>query len=400
MSHAAVSPEPAAPDSSAARAHEERTVGRVTIITVALFGGFFAIRSILADTVMWAAETRTAAGFPLVSSEDLIPRAGIDVAATITMVLLAWVLKPARRRAPAVLLCIVVTGLVTAWVKVGLKYLAGYHQLTTAVGVSAALVEALTVFVVGALILTGGLVFASLWRRTLSAERSRLEAQERMAMLLRSSQVAEFRLRERLSVSIRAALERLFVTLEAQLTHLSRTIGEDQDVKKQRARLQGISQELARVRSGELVSLSSLVFPVDLGRGIAAGIRATVGLLPPHIARDLDIDEAGGRIDHDAVGSVHLVVLARIVEIGVARAQRHAGVRNVRVELSYDDTSRRVRVLVEDDGRPDPGDATADSIAYARLQAEVYNGAVELGALGDGRGSRLIGTFELPTTEG
>lgn len=379
-------------------AEEDRGASRMMAITVALVALFFAVRSILSDVMLWSSGARTAAGFPLVASEDLLARPLIDVFTSAVFVAWVMLMRPERRATPTALLVMVAGAAGAATLKVGVKLVLGMHRLDSTGGVSSAAVEALTVFIAAMFVFIAGFIISGHWRTTHRSERSQLDSRERMVQLLEASQLAELRLRERLSASLHGGVERLFVTVEAQLDHLAATIETDRDLEKRRTRLQGISLELARMRTGELRSLSSMVFPLELGRGVEPSLRAIVAHFPPHVAAELQIHEAGRSFELARPESVQRVLLARIAEVGAARALRHAGVRRVRVCLEYEEEHRCVRVVVEDDGAPNPADTHHPVVEYVRLQAEIYGGGVVIGP-GDadsGWGSRLVAEFILP----
>jgi two-component system, NarL family, sensor histidine kinase UhpB len=354
---------------------------RVMLVSIAILSGLFALYTSMQSSLVYGAGSEAVRGLPPMPGAELAVRLTINLAAAGVIVGLVALTRPDRRRGVALVLLVLGIAVTVGVLRAGLQATFGVYSLSTERSRNALLIEIVTSSGVAVITIVAALLQQRLWTRVRAAERVRLAAQQRDAELLRELQQEELRLRRDVSQTLHGSVQSVFVVLEYELGATA-----DEIDPERAARIRAVRDALARLREGELRTLSATLYPVDLDHGVGTAVRALVARVPARVAIALDVDGGSDRLDRSDVDHASRVLAVRIVEEGIANALRHGRATAVAVTLTVDD--RRVTVVVDHAGVAPAPDATWSGLARLRREVELGDGAIGLaegGALGGGR---------------
>jgi signal transduction histidine kinase len=367
---------------------EEKLASRVMLISIAIMGTLLGLYTSLQSSLVFGVVSAVLRNAPPSPFTELAVRASINLIAVGGLVGMVALLHPERRRGATVAVQVAGIAVVGGVFRAGLQAIAGVYDIGIEPSRAALLLEIGTTTIVSAVTLVGGLVQQRLWRRTVAAERVRFTAQGRVNELLRTLQDEELRVRRDISQTLHGSVQSAFVVLEARLNALTPRVQ-----TAEAAELRAVTEELARLREGEIRALSGALYPADLERGVRAALTTILERVPPSVAVRSAISPASARLDEPDVDIATRVLVVRIVEEAVSNALRHGGATSI--DVAVDVWRDRVVITVDNDGSVPPAEAAWSGLTRLRQYLELAHGRIDLSPGGSLQGARLRASFAL-----
>ncbi len=303
-----------------------------------LFAGATTVQSVLALGI-FSQVLRGTAPEPTL---EIVTRGIVNLATAAVLVGLVAILAPERRR-PALRMTLTLVIAASAAVFRALAQLvAGVYAPSAGL---ALVTEIGTTAIAAVATLLIGFALVAAWGRLQTVERQRASSELEARLAYAELQDEELRVRREVAHGIHGSVQNVFVVLEAELNDTARRLAPDDAERIRRA-----AETVRGLREGELRSLSSVLYPVDLDRGLDPALTALVVRLPAHVAVELDFHEAARALDADRLPFDTRLLLVRVVEEALTNAVGHGDAHRIRFALEGGAGSPTIRVTLDDDG--------------------------------------------------
>lgn len=350
--------------------HDSRQDARVMLTVTAVIGLLFAVATSLQSVLAMGVYSATLRGLPSTPVVELVLRGVINVGTVGLVLALVAVLRPERRAFPIAVLQGTLIVVACALVRALVQLATGVYADGTAWVAFAEIVTTGAACLVTLLI---GFAMVGAWRRLRAGERERLQSQLETVLAYRELQEEELRVRREVAQGIHGSVQSVFVMLEAELDDVATRVEPAEADRIRRA-----SSTVRDLRERELRSLSGVLYPVDLDRGLDPALTALVMRLPAHVAVQARFHDIARSLDARAtLPSSTRLLLVRTAEEALNNALRHGGASSVTVDLQFE-TPTRARLVVDDDGSGPPGDAAWSGLDRLRRHLDLLGGSLVL----------------------
>ena len=335
-------PAHSAAESSAEQA-DEASDWRTLWVTAGAVASMFAIGAVAQSAYIFAAFVP---GWRTVSVLARVVTNAVTVLVLIAMLAL-W-RQPHRRSRRGKLGGAVLAGMVAAVVRVVLQVSLGVYPDLGARTVWAELVTGMLIGV-GSAVLGTWLMMS---RRRLRAEvRERLRTAHAVEAAVQALEDEEIRVRREVADGLHSSMQQRLVLVTARLDDVLARLARSGAAETDVAALQGVRDEIERVREQDVRQMSRLLYPDQLEIGLVPAVRSLLRRVPSAIATGLEVDEGLRALDDPAapeLSQAERLLAVRVVEEALSNALRHGVPTQVDVHLGVDGTG--IALQVEDDG--------------------------------------------------
>ncbi|AXH35257.1 hypothetical protein DVJ78_07440 [Humibacter sp. BT305] len=349
---------------------DSRQDARVMLTVTATIGLLFAVATSVQSVLAMGVYSATLRGVPSAPVAELLVRGLINVATVGLMLALVATLRPERRSLPIAVLQSVLIVVGCALVRALVQLATGVYADRTAWVAFAEIVTTSAACLVTMLI---GFAMVGVWRRLRAGERERVQSQLETVLAYRELQEEELRVRREVAQGIHGSVQSVFVMLEAELDDVATRVEPTEATRIRRA-----SGTVRDLRERELRSLSGVLYPVDLDRGLDPALTALVMRLPAHVAVQAGFHDTARALDARATlpPSTRLL-LVRTAEEALSNALRHGGASSATVDLQFE-TPTRARLVVDDDGSGPAAEASWSGLDRLRRHLDLLGGSLVL----------------------
>ncbi|WP_378147663.1 sensor histidine kinase [Cnuibacter sp. UC19_7] len=350
--------------------HDSRQDARVMLTVSAVIGLLFAVATSVQSVLAMGVYSSTLRGLPSAPVVELVLRGVINVGTVCLVLALVALFRPERRSFPIAVLQSILIVVGCALVRALAQIATGVYADRTA---WVAFAEIITTSAACLVTLLIGFAMVGAWRRLRAGERERVQSQLETVLAYRELQEEELRVRREVAQGIHGSVQSVFVMLEAELDEVATHVDPAEAERLRRA-----SGTVRDLRERELRSLSGVLYPVDLDRGLDPALTALVMRLPAHVAVEARFHDVARSLDARATlpPSTRLL-LVRTAEEALSNALRHGGASAVAVDLQFE-TPSRVHLVVDDDGSGPPEMASWSGLDRLRRHLDLLGGSLVL----------------------